>query len=330
MQVDDVKSSTVTPVKLPCGLTVRFNQGEKPPGNTMIEYLQRSIRTTSAFENAVNDAREKGAFGPQVVINQLGSWTLMAAHAVQMGLREIDVWQNPVTNDALTDHRRYLYAPAEKVGAIPNYKCGYSSLKIVFGQLSANKPKDGQEISGDGIISMSQLPCDFLFSIVREPVDRFVSFYVDKFMRAPTHANYANWRVPHEILLGRNFGPDGVLWLIDKTPPAFADLHWKAFTSNIFHGDRALPHRVYDLESVPALASELSDRLKKKISIPRVNVTDHIDHKDIHERTLRAKDIFNRAYAADIEFLEKLRAKGGVANPADLKLKPAVAEKQPA
>jgi Sulfotransferase family len=331
VDVADVKAPSVTSVKLPCGLTVRFHQGEKPAGYAMTESAQRPIRTTGQFENTVNEARDSGPFAPPVVINEVGAWTHMAAHAVQMGMREIDVWQNPRTNDALTDYRRYLYAPVEKIGAIPNYKCGYSSLKLVFGQLStADLPIDGPEIRRDGIMSMSQLPCDFLFSIVREPVDRFISFYVDKFMRAPTHGNYAQWRVPHEILLGKNFGPDAVLWLIEKTPPAFADLHWKSITSSIYHGGRALPHRVYDLASVPALAAELSERLKRNIAIRRVNVTDHIDHKDIHDRVLRSKEIFERAYAADMALVAEIKARGGVADPAELRTSPGASAIAPA
>lgn len=243
----------------------------------------------------------------------------MAAHAVMMGLREIDVWQNPRTNETLTDTRRYLCAPDEKIVALPNYKCGYSSLKLVFSQLWGEAdPKAKRAVSLDSIMSMNDLPSDFAFSIVRDPIERFVSFYVDKFMRAPTHPNHALWRVPHEILLGRNFGPDGVLQLIENTPTAFADLHWKPFATNLFHEGKALAHRVYDIEAAASLSRDLSSRLARKISLPHVNVTDHIDHKDVKAKTLQAKARLERAYAADFEMLAKLKTAGGAANLSEL------------
>lgn len=319
MDVRGADLATDTAVKLPCGLTVRFRQSEKPDGNILAEATQRAIRTTGQFENVVNDAREAGRFGPLVVVNQMGSWTNMAAHAVQMGLREIEIWQNPRTSEVLTDTRRYLFAPSEKIAALPNYKCGYSSLKMVFSQLwGSENPKEKRPISLDGSMPISELPADLVFSIVRDPIERFVSFYVDKFMRAPTHGNYTAWRMPHEVLLGKNFGPDAMLWLIENTPPAFADLHWKSFASNLFHEGKALAHRVYDIDTAANLSQDLSDRLNRKIALPHVNVTDHIDHKDVMAKTLQAKDRLERAYAADFEFLAKLRAAGGVANPSDI------------
>lgn len=322
VDVRDSQSKADVSVKLPCGLTVRFHQSAKPDGNILIEPMQRAIRTTGNFENLVNEQRERGPFGPLVVVNHMGSWINMAAHAVQIGLREIEVWQNPRTNETLTDTRRYLYAPNEKIVAIPNYKCGYSSLKMVFSQLwvgdAAKESK--RQVGLDGIMPISELPAEFIFSIVRDPIERFVSFYVDKFMRPPTHSNFATWRMPHEVLLGKNFSPDSMLWLIENTPTAFADLHWKPFGPNLFHGGRALAHRVYDIDAAATLSQDLSDMLKRRISLPHANVTDHIDHKDVQQKTMQAKDRLERAYAADFDFLAKVKARGGVASPAEIGL----------
>lgn len=316
MDVRPLKSDSDVSLALPCGLTVHFRQAARPDGNLLVEPVQRSIQSTGNFENVVNDARDNGPFGPLVVVNQLGSWVNIAAHAASIGLREIEVWQNPRTSATLTKSRRYLYAPNEKIAALPNFKCGYSSLKNVFGQLwSAQAGKDGHAISLDGYMPVNELPAEFIFSIVRDPFERFMSFYVDKFMRPPMHFNYSSWRMPHQTLLGKDFGPDTMLWLIENTPVAFADMHWKPFSANLFHEGHPLVHRVYDISAAQTLSADLSEHLGRNISLPRVNVTDNVDHGDVLDKTQRAKARLEQIYAADIEFLARLKAVGGAADP---------------
>jgi hypothetical protein len=282
---------------------------------------QRSLSDQGAFEAALRDksAEPGGRVSTLLVQNSGGSWLSVAAQSARMGIAHLHVWQ-PFKSDLLsTDKRVVMVATESDLCFVPNYKCGYSSMRELFcdefPSCERKSLESGRSSSAlNQRISIGALRDYFKFSIIRDPASRFSSFFADKFYRAKGHNNRSKFLAVYSTLLGPSgLNPWGVLELVSKIPAPFADPHWLPVYDNLFLHGVPLVDAIYDIRSTNLLVKDLAKHLNRPIEMPHVLKSGHLGASG-------ARDILNSeafqsavraAYASDSELYARLTEAGG-------------------
>ena len=236
-----------------------------------------------------------------------------------MGIAHLHVWQ-PLKSDILsTDARVVMVAKESDLCFVPNYKCGYSSMRKLFcdefPSCERKSLESGRSSSAlNQRISIAALRDYFKFSIIRDPASRFSSFFADKFYRGNEHHNRSKFLAVYSTLLGPSgLTPWGVLELVSKIPASFADPHWLPVYDNLFLDGVPLVDAIYDIRSTNLLVKDLAKYLDRPIEMPHVLKSGHLV-------TSGARDILNSeafqsavraAYASDFELYARLTDAGG-------------------
>ncbi|WP_157770190.1 sulfotransferase family 2 domain-containing protein [Ruegeria marisrubri] len=145
----------------------------------------------------------------------------------------------------------------------------------------------------------------FSFSVVRHPINRFRSFYLDKFCRGSGHHNHRDWLAVYQALLCE-VTPASVLQFVSSVPTGFEDPHWRSMRSNLFYGDRPLVDRIYTTSEIEQLATEISGYLGQKVAIPRALATERIEAPQIREQLAALAPKIMETYAEDVVLVEGL------------------------
>jgi len=315
-------------ITLSTGMQITLISAKKPPPlsvPTITPYEQRANSSADAFATLLhNKADGPLAFKSVLLQNHRGSWIIPAAHCINLGVSQLFVWQPARTDIATTPVRAAMVPEEFDLTFVPNYKCGYSSLyTFLCNEFPSCKTRAEQaawkSAALNDNVDVSSPGKGLRISIVRHPVDRFESFYIDKFCRDETHPNHIEFVAPYRTLLGGTLSPWTVLEFISSIPPSFADPHWLPTSSNIALNGEPLVDWVYDLADADGLANDLSELLRRKVTFPHKLQSGALPASE--ERALIRSPDFGRAvlgsYRADYE-LYKQASKGRITSPFSL------------
>jgi hypothetical protein len=100
----------------------------------------------------------------------------------------------------------------------------------------------------------------FKFSVVRNPWERVLSCYNDKFTRPVDHGKTRNWRQPLGVLLqDRQFGFEDFVSFISRIPNSHSDRHWVSQSTCLFTpSDQQLVNYIGRFENIQEDIKEIS------------------------------------------------------------------------
>lgn len=207
-----------------------------------------------------------------------------------------------MAGDALPFHRvwpalQVMALPARRLVCLPIAKCACTSLKVMMVELSDLPParkaaiaRDVHRVLDDEAtgLQLKDFPEDraralvadpgaLRFAVVRDPAERLVSAYLEKFVRrrerkriatAPAIAAIRGVAEPTDADFARGIRFSEFLDYVTATPPMELDPHWRPQIESFRH--LACTH-VYPMEHLALLEADLAAHLGRRVALGRLN-----------------------------------------------------------
>lgn len=184
-----------------------------------------------------------------------GDWLKAVPTLIDAGVTMISVLLPSDQDESQNANRFSLPVPEHEVIFVPNFKCGYSSLKQYIAMLSYNTDPESVE---RGLIDLATTRTNIkLISIVRNPLQRYLSFYHDRIQRSQNNQHYAK---PIEYLYSGSALIAGSK-MIGSIPDEYRDPHFKSQAGNLYLNGKCLVDKWYKLE-------EISDNFPSQVGLP--------------------------------------------------------------
>lgn len=197
----------------------------------------------------------------------------------------------------------------KKMIFLPNYKVMYSSFREYMRE-NFSEFQDAPQVS-HGLNSNVDLNAPkfkefFKFSIVRNPFDRYASFYRDKLGRDQDHYHYRIWNQPMCSLLGK----DKVTLLeslkfVNMIPNSHSDPHFLSQESKLLNGDgTSLVDYVGKIENLDDVLQHIAEQAKiPSIDIPLYNQTKPLkkDFMDFYKSSPESIKLIEKRYQTDFK-----------------------------
>lgn len=182
-----------------------------------------------------------------------------------------------------------------------NPKCACSSIKQALNELDSNRHYPNVHILPEVILSERKKLDNteqgyFKFTIVRNPFERIVSFYINKFERAVK----TDYRFEYEDYLGGVFVSkmtfSEMISVICGIPPYLANNHFRSQSDLIDSTGHVLDFigRLENIDTDWQMLQEQFDLL----SLPMANTTPPYDYRDYYDLTIL--ELVNNYYQEDI------------------------------
>lgn len=160
--------------------------------------------------------------------------------------------------------KKCLVSHNEKIIFVPNFKVMYSTMDKLFSTFEDNFVQDRKNST---IIEIQDLEFEdyFKFTIIRNPIDRFLSLYYWSLKRKDLLFEY---KEAIETITAKNYSLQSLLEIISKIPDTHSNNHWvsqdyKVKINSVDH--------YYSMEDSKRIAAELSNQIGNKIIIPHEN-----------------------------------------------------------
>ncbi len=234
--------------------------------------------------------------------NLRGDWIKSIPTLVASGFGKISVVLSRDQDESRSARRMCIPIPDYNILFVPNYKCGYSSMRqYVANALSS---KRGEAVDIDSVVRevidllRYDLRIERKISIVRDPWCRFSSFYKDKIL---IQKNYPLYGRPVEALCGST-DPLTVLRFIGDMPDEFRDPHVKSQYCNLFFEGKCLVDVWYKLEDIAGAPEAFLAHLGLPGEFPYVRKTSGSVRPLIGEGSERPfADLLSNIYRRDFQ-----------------------------
>lgn len=255
----------------------------------------------------------------KILLNQMG---LSKISLVYFLYKKYRVWNrlskkifDVTTNGVMvSDTYRYVYFPIAK--------CGCSTVKKFLWKLE-NESKDisDQEIHleiNDSALFLKKMPskgCDeyYKFAFVRNPLERFVSFYKDKFEKSrvnPIHFESLGKFYPGQLSPDMSF--DDVVDFCVNIPDEISDIHFKSQRASLSQYGGEVKN-IYKLENFdrdfPKVLKTILIKRDNDIFYERINKLPDYDYRSYYNKD-SVRKVFMR-YAGDMiyyDYIEEYEA----------------------
>tara|TARA_R110002124_G_scaffold190339_1_gene357599 strand:- start:1386 stop:2345 length:960 start_codon:yes stop_codon:yes gene_type:complete len=236
MKKSSKQISASQPSKLPAadgeycdiyGMRVRFLRG-----NDAGDGKPFAVGVSAPWDERLRLAYEFAATGAEAIVpNALGSWYRSLAALKVAGVRQATIIIPHHNNFLVSPERTAVIVNEVRAIFLPIYKSGTSSFRALahahFAEFS------DRDVMNSTSLSSAIDPRDPIFAaykkftFIREPMQRFGSFFRDKLMVAegsPNHETFAN---PIAILMDRHLDAKTAAEFITSMPQEFCDPHYK-------------------------------------------------------------------------------------------------------
>jgi hypothetical protein len=204
----------------------------------------------------------------------------------------------------------YLVVPEKKLVYLVNSKVACSSFKqVLLASVAGKQVSDDYSVHTDPeVVRRSRRYLGgaerkfFVFTFVRNPFERLVSTYVNKFCdyRKIAHAGFE-----YQYYLGGIFKPaDSFAEFVDKVasiPDRAADRHFVSQSFMICRMANHPPDFIGRLESVTEDYRELAERFGLP-ELPHFNKSSHYDYREYYRSRTLVEKVY-RKYRADVDDL---------------------------
>lgn len=207
--------------------------------------------------------------------------------------------------------RTCIVSYENKVIFLPNYKVMYSSfreyMRSNFSEFF-NAPKVSHGLNSNIDLNDPQYNDFFKFSIVRNPFDRYASFYRDKLARNKDHYNYKWWNYPIRSILGKDeITIYESLDFISKIPDSHSDPHFLSQQSKLYHNEKPLVDYIGKIENLNTSLEYISRKANiSPINIPVYNKTNKTksvteDFMSFYQSNSKTIEIIKKRYRSDFQ-----------------------------
>jgi hypothetical protein len=173
-------------------------------------------------------------------------------------------------------YRNCIVVDSKRVIFVPIYKSAYSSFTEFFRAAFPENFADRKEGSLNSFVDLRnpEYQSYFKFSVVRDPLARASSCFMDKYARSDGHHNVELWRKPLLTLIEReSLTFSEWLELICSIPDTHSDPHWRSQYTTLHDSSGALVDEVFHLEKLSTSLAEISQRLSMPVVLQRLNAT---------------------------------------------------------
>jgi len=293
------------------GLNIRFcsGKGQNDPDSQPDVLLKpadiRSPRGKNALKEALQTSPDSTEWSNcRVGLPSLrGEWFLAAGALRDLGVKNLIVITPAHLNEKFSAIRTCIPVWSKKVIFLPSRKCGYSSLREYCLQNFSECRRTHQQKGGvshslneDVDLRADNARGCFSLSLIRNPMRRFESFYVDKLSR-DSERNRRHYYEPFERLLGPGgVTPLNVLDVIERIPDEFRDPHFRSQSINLFLGQDLLVDQTIAIEGPEPEFSNAMQNICLPAGLPHVLST-----KQIRGKPAIAESLSNPSLVARIE-----------------------------
>ncbi|MDS1138366.1 sulfotransferase family 2 domain-containing protein [Nitratireductor indicus] len=209
-------------------------------------------KTTLPWDERLSLARDFAKSGkPAIIDNAFGSWFRSLAALKAAGVKEAAIVIPDSQNFLKTPLRTAVVVEEVKVIFLPIYKCGTSSFRALahthFQEFA------DRDASSSTSLNQSIDPADERyhgykkFTFIREPMDRFGSFFRDKLLAPKGSPNEEHFIRPISVLMDEDVSAEMAAKFISHIPPEYCDPHIKPQWMTITSHDQVLPDFIFKL-----------------------------------------------------------------------------------
>ncbi|SFQ69280.1 Sulfotransferase family protein [Nitratireductor indicus] len=188
---------------------------------------------------------------PAIIPNAFGSWFRSLAALKQAGVNEATIMIPRDQNFLATPNRTAVIVEEFKVIFLPIYKCGTSSWRALVhancSEFSDRDASDSTSLNRTINPQDEQFGTYEKFTFVRQPMDRFGSFFRDKLLAEDGTPNHEHFIIPISVLMGQKISAHAAAEFIASIPPEYCDPHYKPQWLTIKHRKTIFPDHIFRL-----------------------------------------------------------------------------------
>lgn len=194
--------------------------------------------------------------------------------------------------------RKCLVSNKKKLIFLPNFKVMYSTMDTLFATFEDHFVRNKKNsIIID--INDPQYKDYYKFTIIRNPIDRFLSLYYWSFKREDLLPEYKH---SIELITGKDYSLNVLLNVISKIPDSHSNNHW--VSQNYKRLLNPVKH-TYSMADISAITNDLSRYTESQVVIPHENQSKN-DSTKINELKNEELDVLKVRYQEDFQLFESL------------------------